>query len=155
LRVLLALALERSGQAGAALEQLARALAQGAQSGLIRTFLDEGEGVLRLLKKLRTQAMPPLDPAVAAHLAAVLAAAAGPQADRTAPAELTQAERGLLSLVAQGQSNRAVAASLGLSINTVKWHLAQIFDKFGVSNRVQAANLARQAGLLNETPAQK
>jgi LuxR family maltose regulon positive regulatory protein len=155
LRVLLALALERSEQSGAALEQLARALAQGAQSGLIRTFLDEGEGVVRLLKKLRTQAMPPLDPAVAAHLATVLAVAAGPQADRTAPAELTQAERGLLSLVAQGQSNRAVAASLGLSINTVKWHLAQIFDKFGVSNRVQAANLARQAGLLNETPTQK
>jgi LuxR family maltose regulon positive regulatory protein len=149
LRVLLALALERSGQAGAALEQLALALEQGARSGLIRTFLDEGEGVVHLLEKLQGQ---PLGAAAAEHLAVVLAAAAGPQASATVAVELTPAERCLLNLVAQGQSNREVASSLGLSINTVKWHLAQIFNKFGVSNRVQAANHARKAGLLSARP---
>jgi LuxR family maltose regulon positive regulatory protein len=155
LRVLLALALERGGQAGAALAQLALALEQGAQSGLIRTFLDEGEGVVRLLETLKRQAAPQLSAAAAAHLASLLAVAAGPQGSKPAPAQLTPAERGLLSLVAQGQSNREVAASLGLSINTVKWHMAQVFDKFGVANRVQAVNHARQAGLLNEAAAGK
>jgi LuxR family maltose regulon positive regulatory protein len=147
LRVLLALALERDGQDGAALALLAQALEQGARYGLIRTFLDEGEAALRLLRRLR--GLPLLDAAVAAHLVHVLACGAGPAAGVAAMAELTAAERGLLNLVAQGQSNREVAASLGLSINTVKWHMAQIFSKFGVSNRVQAVNHARQAGMLS------
>ncbi|WP_332851454.1 LuxR C-terminal-related transcriptional regulator [Duganella sp. S19_KUP01_CR8] len=150
LRALLALALERSGQSGAALAQLVRALEQGAQSGLFRTFLDEGDALLDLLKKLHVQAPQLLSAAARAHLAALLACATAPAAGKPLAATLTPAERGLLTLVAQGQSNRQVALNLDLSINTVKWHLAQIFDKLGVSNRVQAANLARQAGLLSE-----
>ena len=150
LRVLLALALERDGQGGAALVQMARAMEQGARFGLIRSFLDEGEAALRLLRQLQGNAL--LSAAAAAHLDSVLACVAGPAAGVSAVAELTAAERGLLNLVAQGQSNREVAASLGLSINTVKWHMAQIFNKFGVSNRVQAVNHARQAGLLSARP---
>jgi LuxR family maltose regulon positive regulatory protein len=150
LRVLLALALERDGQHSAALAQLAQAMEQGARFGLIRSFLDEGDAVICLLRRLQGQAL--LSAAAAAHLENVLACMDGPAAGASAAAELTPAERGLLNLVAQGQSNRAVAASLGLSINTVKWHLAQIFNKFGVSNRVQAVNHARQAGLLSARP---
>ncbi len=150
LRTLLALALERSGQSGAALAQLVRALEQGAQSGLFRTFLDEGDALLDLLRKLQGQAPQLLSAAARAHLSTVLAAAA-PETGRPPAAALTAAERGLLKLVAQGQSNRQVALNLDLSINTVKWHLAQIFAKLGVANRLQAANLARQAGLLSES----
>lgn len=150
LRTLMALALERGGQAGAALAQLVRALEQGAQSGLFRTFLDEGDALLCLLRRLQAQAPQLLSAAARAHLAALLACAAAPAAGKPLAATLTPAERGLLALVAQGQSNRQVALNLGLSINTVKWHMAQIFDKLGASNRMQAANLARQAGLLSE-----
>lgn len=149
LRVLLALAAAREGDAPEALARMALALEQGAQCGMVRSFLDEGEGVLRLLEQLRTTAPAPLSSVAATHLNTLLASGAAAQGAGQPPlAELTAAERSLLELVAQGQSNREVAASLGLSINTVKWHMAQIFSKFGVANRVQAVNLARQAGLL-------
>jgi len=151
LRVLLALALERSGQEDEALAQLALAVDQAAQSGLVRTFLDEGSGVTRLLAKL--QARPPrsLGAAAADHLRLLLEYAAGPDGGHHPAAELTRTELGLLALVAQGHSNRDAAAKLGLSINTVKWHMAQIFSKLDVNNRGQAVHRARQAGLLADT----
>lgn len=55
LRVLLALALERGGREAEALAQLALAVEQAAKSGLVRSFLDEGDGVPRLLARLRAQ----------------------------------------------------------------------------------------------------
>jgi LuxR family maltose regulon positive regulatory protein len=149
LRVLLALAAARAGDEPEAVARMALALEHGAQCGMVRTFLDEGEGVLRLLELLCVAPPSPLSSLATAHLNSLLACGAGAGGSGRLPhAELTAAERSLLELVAQGQSNREVAASLGLSINTVKWHMAQIFSKFGVANRVQAVNLARQAGLL-------
>lgn len=150
LRVLLALALARAGQACDALATLAQALEQGAQSGLVRTFVDEGEAALRLLRALQEQGARLLSAAAGAHLAKVLQCAAPPADRQRAQLDLSASELALLKLVARGLSNRDAAATLGLSINTVKWHLAQIFDRFGVSNRLQAVNAARQAGLLDD-----
>ncbi|MFK8850127.1 helix-turn-helix transcriptional regulator [Streptomyces sp. Ac-502] len=52
---------------------------------------------------------------------------------------LTHQERRVLSVVSSGQSNRATARSLGISEKTVKNHLHNVFQKLGVSNRVEAA----------------
>jgi LuxR family maltose regulon positive regulatory protein len=147
LRVLLALALEQTGQEDEALAQLALAIEQAAKSGLVRTFLDEGAGVTLLLRKL--QARPrSLSPAAADHLRLLLDYAAGADGAHQRVDGLTRTELSLLALVAEGHSNRDVASSLGLSVNTVKWHLAQIFSKLDVHNRGQAVHRARQAGLL-------
>jgi DNA-binding NarL/FixJ family response regulator len=60
---------------------------------------------------------------------------------------LTARERDILSLLAEGKSNRDIASALFLSEKTVKAHLAAIFRKLGVTNRTQAAMMSRQLGL--------
>ena len=51
---------------------------------------------------------------------------------------LTERERALLALLAQGHSNKQLALDLDISINTVKFHLRNLFEKLAVRNRSQA-----------------
>ncbi len=51
---------------------------------------------------------------------------------------LTRRERVLLTSLAQGRTNKELAVDLGISINTVKFHLRNLFDKLSVTNRAQA-----------------
>ncbi len=60
---------------------------------------------------------------------------------------LTRRERDILVLLSEGRSNRSIAQHLYLSEKTVKAHLAAIYRKLGVTNRTQAAMMARQLGL--------
>jgi LuxR family maltose regulon positive regulatory protein len=57
---------------------------------------------------------------------------------------LTEREREVLDLVAQGLPNKVLARQLSLSPHTVKRHLANILDKLDCDNRGQAANLWRR-----------
>jgi DNA-binding NarL/FixJ family response regulator len=60
-------------------------------------------------------------------------------------AQLTPQELQVTLAVARGLSNREVAAQLFLSVRTVEFHLAHVFDKVGVSRRTQLATfVARQ-----------
>ncbi|HVE49152.1 MAG TPA: alpha/beta fold hydrolase [Casimicrobiaceae bacterium] len=68
-----------------------------------------------------------------------------PPAD-TAFAGLTQRERTLLELIAQGRDNAQIAAALSLSEKTVRNHITKIFAKLEVDNRARAIVLARNAG---------
>ena len=72
-------------------------------------------------------------------------------ADRPADSEelatLTGREREILSLVAGGANNQAIADQLFISEKTVRNHLTAIFDKIGVSSRSQAIVFARDRGL--------
>ncbi len=54
---------------------------------------------------------------------------------------LTARERTLLGLLAKGHSNQALATELGISINTVKYHLRGVFEKLQVNSRGQAIAL--------------
>ena len=55
------------------------------------------------------------------------------------PAEaLTTRERALLSALARGLNNRDLGTELGISVNTVKFHLRNLYDKLGVNSRAQA-----------------
>jgi two-component system nitrate/nitrite response regulator NarP len=51
---------------------------------------------------------------------------------------LTERERTLLSALSQGRTNKELAHDLGISINTVKFHLRNLFDKLTLNNRAQA-----------------
>jgi DNA-binding NarL/FixJ family response regulator len=65
---------------------------------------------------------------------------------------LTQREMDVLRLVAQGATNKEIAARLNITVNTVKNHLADILGKLHVQNRTQAAAYALREGLVaNET----
>jgi DNA-binding NarL/FixJ family response regulator len=61
---------------------------------------------------------------------------------------LTPRESEVLSLVADGLSNKMIAARLGVSDETVKFHLASIFGKLGASNRTDAVRRAIRRGLI-------
>jgi len=68
--------------------------------------------------------------------------------DTTDPqVSLTRRERDILRLIAQGLSNKEIAAQLCLSEKTVRNRLSEIFSKLEVSNRTQAAIWAREHGL--------
>jgi len=62
--------------------------------------------------------------------------------------DLTPRERQVLSLVADGGTNRKVAEQLGLSAKTVNRHVENIFDKLGVSSRAAAVAKALRTGLI-------
>ena len=61
--------------------------------------------------------------------------------------ELTDREREVLDLIAQGQSNQRIAARLSISEKTVRNNVSNIFTKLAVTDRTEAALKARDAGL--------
>jgi len=61
---------------------------------------------------------------------------------------ITPRELEILSLIAQGLSNREIAGRLFVSENTVKTHCSRAFDKLGARRRTQAVQLSKQLGLL-------
>jgi len=64
---------------------------------------------------------------------------------------LTDRERTILNLIADGYSNSDIADHLHFSLNTVKWYLKQIYGKLAVVSRTQALAKARALGYLTET----
>ena len=61
---------------------------------------------------------------------------------------LTTREHDVLALVADGLSNRDIAARLAISEHTVKFHLAAIFGKLGVSTRTAAVQRGLRLGVI-------
>ncbi len=64
--------------------------------------------------------------------------------------DLTEREKQVLELVAEGSTNRDIASRLNVTENTVKYHLKNILEKLHLRNRAQAVAYAMQAGLLKK-----
>jgi DNA-binding NarL/FixJ family response regulator len=88
-------------------------------------------------------------------LGAARAAAVESEAILVAPAdevrteELTAREVGVLELLAEGLPNKAIAARLGISDQTVKVHVASIAGKLGAANRTDVVRRAVRRGLIS------
>lgn len=67
---------------------------------------------------------------------------------RMPDSELSPRERKVLELIVAGKSNKEIAAELGISRATVKFHVSVIFSRMGVEDRTQAAVAALQRGLV-------
>lgn len=70
---------------------------------------------------------------------------------------LTEREHSLLAALAQGRSNKELAQDLGITVNTVKFHLRNLFEKLQVNSRAQAiafyySTQAGQTAALARTP---
>jgi len=65
---------------------------------------------------------------------------------------LTPTEVKVLSLIAEGHSSKEAAELLVVSKRTVDFHLANIYDKLQVNNRVQALRMATRLGLIPFQP---
>jgi DNA-binding CsgD family transcriptional regulator len=70
-------------------------------------------------------------------------------ADRVLEEALTHRELEVLELLAEGLPNKAIAERLGISDQTVKFHVASIMGKLGASNRVETVRRAVRRGLLS------
>jgi DNA-binding NarL/FixJ family response regulator len=64
------------------------------------------------------------------------------------PERLTAREIEVLQLIADGLSNKSIAARLGISDQTVKFHVSSIYGKLGAINRTDAVRRAVRRGLL-------
>ena len=62
--------------------------------------------------------------------------------------QITEREYEVLELLAEGASNQEIADRLHISANTVKTHLARLYDKLGVSRRTQATAKAKSLRLI-------
>ena len=67
----------------------------------------------------------------------------------TTPDVLSNREREVLILLAEGLSNGEIADELGIAVNTVRNHVHSVLEKLGARNRVQAAVYAVRAGMLS------
>jgi DNA-binding NarL/FixJ family response regulator len=102
-----------------------------------------------LLRALRDAAMgrPSLHPEVQQHLMREVAGKRSSQEQAPLHANLTEREIGILRLIAEGRSNKEIAATLHLTEGTIKGYVSTIFDKLGVADRTQAALYAVKHGL--------
>ena len=63
--------------------------------------------------------------------------------------DLSGREREVLNHLADGSSSKEIGEHLVLSLNTVNFHLRNLYQKLGVRSRTQANKVGEQAGLLN------
>lgn len=93
----------------------------------------------------------PIDPQVAGKiLDHVTQQSPLPYTDQNLISQLSEREREVLRLLADGLGNSDIAKALFLSEGTVKNYVSMIFSKLGVTDRTQAAILAIRAGLANQ-----
>jgi len=123
------------------LDWLSQALRLAAPEGFIRIFLDEGEALLDLLPKAR-QAAPELVDAILDNIQAE--SEKSPLDQLLEP--LSEQEIRVLGLIVAGKINREIADELVISVGTAKWHVHNVLQKLGVSNRSQAIARARELG---------
>jgi DNA-binding NarL/FixJ family response regulator len=88
-----------------------------------------------------------LQPVVAARVLEHVASRARGGAAPRGEIVLTPRESSVLQLLARGRSNKQIAATLGVSERTVKFHVSALFTKLGATNRTEAVTRAVQAGL--------
>lgn len=89
-----------------------------------------------------------LSPDVTHRLIGRFVAGVRPDASQAAVRQLTQREVEVLSEVAQGLSNAEIASKLFIGEGTVKTHVARVFAKLGLRDRVQAVIFAYESGLI-------
>ncbi len=118
-------------------ERVATAFERGADSYVLKgTPSDELIAVIRAVAAGGTR----IPPDVAAQLARAVRA---PRRER-----LTDREREILALLAEGLSNRAAAERLAIAERTVKFHVGEILARLGATNRAQAVAIAKARGIV-------
>ena len=160
-----ALAYQAQGDEAQALVALRRALSLAGPEGYVRSFVDEGEPMARLLtqihaaqqkgrRALATGFGGTETHGIAPDYASRLLAAFGASPQATSPVALalieplTEREMEVLRLVAAGLSNREIARELVVAVSTVKSHINHLYGKLEVKNRTQAVARGRELELL-------
>jgi LuxR family transcriptional regulator, maltose regulon positive regulatory protein len=150
--ILQAIASHAQDNMPAALTSLQHALTLAEPQGYVRIFLDEGPGVMQLLREAGARQIMP---GYTGKLLALFEAEKRKNENISplSPAQplidpLSQRELEILHLIAQGLSNRKIGERLFLALDTVKGYNRRIFSKLQVQNRTEAIARARELGLL-------
>lgn len=153
LGVMQALALQQINDGLGAQRALRTALRWGAPGPFVASFAQEGPAMAVLLKQRALG--PETNPSMAAYRRRLLDRIEPklPEAMRAetlggAAEGLSPREADILGLVAHGLVNRDIAAELGVSVATVKYHLQQIFQKLNVHRKSEALARARALGFM-------
>ena len=167
--MLRALAFQAEGNAHDALTALEHALTLAEPEGYVRTFVDEGEPMrlliadfgLSIARTIRLSftrpyvwrtllaAFPTVRLTSHDHQSAIQSASLGQSAFNinNLVEPLSDREREVLRLVADGLSNHEIADKLIIGLGTVKTHINNIFGKLDVKNRTQAVARARELSI--------
>lgn len=153
---------EAQGKREAAITILMKTLTLAEPEGLLRLFVEEGEGMWSLLTVAARQLKSVSDTGVSLlkdYINKILEAfpadfKAGTVPTRPAQASmlieaLTSREMEVLLLIAAGDSNQTIAEKLVITVSAVKKHSSNIFGKLMVKSRTQAVARARQLDLIS------
>lgn len=127
-----------------AADDMANALAAGARGYLLKDMEPE-EVVDAVRRALRGETV--VAPAMTLKLVELLNPQRAAVARETLLAQLTAREREILTYLAEGKTNKAIARCLDISHETVKLHVRKIFAKLKLSSRVEAALVAVEHGV--------
>jgi len=151
--MLKAFVLQAQGSTDQAITMLEQTLTLAEPGGFIRSFVDEGPQMARLLYESLSRGILP------EYVQKLLAAfpiekpkqsnhsLIDPQDDELIE-PLTDREVEVLQLIAEGLSRKEISTHLFISLNTVKAHTRNIFQKLGVRSQLQAVTKAQVLGLL-------
>lgn len=155
IHLLMSAAHQQKGELAQADQQMKAALKLGEPGGFIRLFVEAGPEVVEILPRQQPESSEQKK-----YLQTLLAACGQP-ADSvpgtyfhtSAPSQiiepLSERELEVLTLIANGLSNREIAQELVLSLPTIKWHTSNIYGKLGVGNRTTAVARARELNILS------
>ncbi|UVE16126.1 LuxR C-terminal-related transcriptional regulator [Pseudomonas sp. LS44] len=154
LRLLLAMAQAGTGRRKDALTTLTAALQLASKEGFLRTFLDEGAALEKLMRSwaVSFQALCSslnISPAFITDLLHRYETQHGAKTTPQADLQLTAREIDVIRLLAAGNRNRAIAEQMCLSEHTVKSHLRSVSGKLGAKSRTEVLAIARAHGLLD------
>ena len=140
---------QAGGKKEKALESLNMALRTAAPTGLLRIFADEYGPLQVLLEELKSRLA---DETLIAYASRLLEAfccePVKPETGDRQEALLSQRELEVLRCLAQGLSYEEIGRNLFLSLNTVQFHVKNVYRKLQVNRRVQAIERARQLQLI-------
>lgn len=147
--ILQALVFQAMGDTTLATSTLEQGLTLAEQGGFIRIFVDEGPQMEALIKKIKTK-----DEKKKKYVRILIAAFRETKSHLTSTSPqpliepLSERELEVLHLIAKGLTNQQIASRLFLSLNTIKAHTRNIYQKLGVNNRTQAVSNARSLNIL-------
>lgn len=138
--ILLAVAHWAENQHDAAIVAFEAALSPSLFEGIKRPFIDEGDAIVDVIRDLtraseKQRGNRLRDRFLAELMMEIKAASSVPHSDQDA---LSPREQEVLRYLVQGRSNREIGEAIPISINTVKFHVKNIFEKLGVTTRKDA-----------------
>lgn len=140
---------QAEGNKDEALKTLEGAIIAAAPTGFFRIFLDEGESLHALLRELKPKLADESSIVYTSRLMAAMSSdPTKPKTREGYPEMLSERELEVLHYLAKGLTYEETGKQLFLSLNTIQYHIKNIYGKLQVNKRMQAIEKAREMNLI-------